>query len=101
MHTASTLEGSSGSPLITKFSKSCIGMHKGFHENFFCNIGISFDLIIDNIKSKIYKNNMIISEIEINEVNLSAKIINSYENAIKEGLKFDDSSNKIDKMKKK
>ena len=40
---------------------------------------------------------MIISEIEINEVNLSAKIINSYENAIKEGLKFDDSSNKIDK----
>jgi len=97
MHTASTLEGSSGSPLITKFSKSCIGIHKGFHENILCNIGISFDLIIDNIKNKIYKNNMIISEIEINEVNLSSNIINSYENAIKEGLKFDDSSNKVDK----
>ena len=96
VHFASTLEGSSGSPIISRNNKNLIlGLHssgvkiiKELEEqkldNYNCNLAISFDAILKNLRKQM--NLIIIGFIEINEDNQKVRIINSFENA-KEELK--------------
>ena len=96
IHFASTSKGSSGSPIISRNNKNLIlGLHRSGSQinkelndkkldNYNFNLAISFDSILNNLKKQL---NMIITGvIEINEDNLKARIINSFENA-KEELK--------------
>ena len=92
LHSASTCEGSSGSPLIRRYKNSFIlGMHYGGEkandEYVHYNHAISMDSIIKNMKTFLYDNNAIIAKFEIKEDCYETKIINSYENAVREGLK--------------
>ena len=98
IHFASTLEGSSGSPIISRNDKNLIlGLHcKGMQankelkdqklDNYNFNLATSFDTILNNLKKQL--NNIITGVINIKEDNLKARIINSFENA-KEELKRD------------
>jgi len=53
MHNASTLPGSSGSPIIRRGTNSyVIGLHVGSKEKKKYNLGTPFDLILNNIKKK-------------------------------------------------
>ena len=96
VHFASTLEGSSGSPIICRNDQNLIlGLHQSGSsintelkdrnlDNYNFNLATSFDAILNELKKQI---NMIITGfIEINEDNLKVRIINSFENA-KEELK--------------
>jgi len=96
IHFASTSEGSSGSPIISRNDKNLLlGLHSSGVpinkelndqklDNYNFNLATSFDTILNNLKKQL---NMIITGvIEINEDNLKARIINSFENA-KEELK--------------
>ena len=96
-HSASTCEGSSGSPVIRRYKSNFIlGIHYGGEkandEYFLYNHAIFMDSIIRNIKTFLYEPNEIFAKFEIKEDCYEAKIINSYENAVREGLKVFNSS---------
>ena len=78
-HNCSTEDGSSGSPIVSRFNLSIIGLHYGAKSGYNCAIGISF--ILNDIKMKC--NNFIIAEFEIDKENINKdfRIINSFENS--------------------
>ena len=88
IHSAVTCDGSSGSPLIRRSRNNLnyiIGMHFGIlKEKDFCNLATPFNNIINDIKKKF---NFIIANITINADNYKARIINSFENVMREKLK--------------
>ena len=58
IHTCSTYDGSSGSPIISKYSdNSVIGLHFGTHEKYNFNLSTSIISIINDIKNTDYINN--------------------------------------------
>ena len=80
-HNSSTNKGSSGSPIISRYSdNSIIGLHYGSDQNSTFNLATNIISIFKDIKNY-NKKNCIIGEIEIKEedVNRPIKIINSYE----------------------
>ena len=95
-HSASTENGSSGSPIIRRYNKDIIGLHFGGKKNsnkknndnediFIYNLGTPFDTIINDIKLQLnQKKNIILATIKIDKNNLNSRIINSYENSIKD-----------------
>ena len=90
LHSASTCEGSSGSPIIRRYKNNFIlGMHYGGEkandEYVRYNNAISIDSIIRNMITFLYDNNAIFAKLEIKEDCYEARIINSYENAVWEG----------------
>jgi hypothetical protein len=94
-HSASTCNGSSGSPIIKRFNNNIVGLHFGSQRNddnnyAYYNFGTPFDSILKNIKDKINNNNIIIATFKINNDNSKVKIINSYDNSFREGLKLND-----------
>ena len=81
-HSASTNEGSSGSPIINRDDNFIFGLHYGCNYMYtIYNVALLFDKILEIIKLQF--NNMIIANITINKDNFETKIINSYENAKK------------------
>ena len=93
-HSASTCNGSSGSPIIKRFNNNIVGLHFGSQRNddnnyAYYNFGSPFDSILKNIKFLLYNNNVITATFKINNDNSEVKIINSYENSVREGLKLD------------
>ena len=77
-HTASTLGGSSGSPIISRYSNlSVIGLHCGGYFNKDYNLSSTISSILNDLKK--YNNNIILSEIDIQkfQVNKKTLIINS------------------------
>ena len=93
-HSASTENGSSGSPIIRRYTKDIIGLHFGGQKSnkikndnediFIYNLGIPFDAIINDIKLQLEpKRNFILATIKIDKNNLNSRIINSYENSKK------------------
>jgi surface protein len=78
-HDCSTEEGSSGSPVVSRYNLSIIGLHYGTKHEYNCAKGISF--ILNDIKIKC--NNFIIAEFEIDKENINKefRIINSFENS--------------------
>jgi surface protein len=96
-HSASTCKGSSGSPIIRRYKNNFIlGIHfgglKANDEYFYYNHAIPIDTIIKDIKKILFESNTIIAKFKIKEDNTEAKIINSYENAVREGLKLENNS---------
>ena len=58
IHTCSTYVGSSGSPIISRYSdNSVIGLHSGTHEKYNFNLATSIISIITDIKNTDYMNN--------------------------------------------
>ena len=93
-HSASTCNGSSGSPIIKRFNNNIVGLHFGSQRNdennyAYYNFGTSFDSILKNIKLLLYNNKVITATLKINNDNSEVKIINSYENSVREGLQLD------------
>ena len=85
LHTASTTFGSSGSPIISRSDNlSVIGLHFGAYKKKF-NLSTTINSIINDIIKKCY-NNIIIAEMIIKEedINKKIRIINSYEEYIRE-----------------
>ena len=98
LHSASTCKGSSGAPIIRRYKNNFIlGIHygglKANDEYFYYNQAISIDTIIKDIKNLLFESNTIIAKFKITEDNTEAKIINSYENAVREG---ENKSNSLD-----
>ena len=96
-HSASTCDGSSGSPIIRRYKNNFIlGIHIGGKiandEYVYYNNAISFDSIIKHIKNYLFENNTISAKFRIKEDCCEAKIINSYENSIREGYRVTNSS---------
>jgi hypothetical protein len=102
IHSAVTCDGSSGSPLIRRSRNNLnyiIGMHFGIlKEQDFCNLATPFNNIINDIKKKF---NFIIANITINADNYKARIINSFENVMREKLKNIFETKNIMKMRMK
>jgi surface protein len=92
-HSASTCIGSSGSPIIRRFDNNIVGLHFGSQKiddnNYAYNYATSFDSILEDIKYILYNYNVIIAKFNIDNDNSEVKIINSYENSVKEGLILD------------
>ena len=93
-HSASTCKGSSGSPIIRRFNYNIVGLHFGSQINdennyVYYNYATPFDSILKDIKQKIYNNNVIVAKIKINNDNSVVRIINSYENSVREGLNLE------------
>ena len=89
IHRAVICSDSSGSPLIRRnyYFNYVIGIHFGkMKEGEQRNLDTPFDDIIKNIKIKLKYYNSIFANITINKDNYKAKIINSFENSLKEGL---------------
>ena len=89
IHICSTDSGSSGSPIINLENNKVIGIHKEGSFNFNFNKGTLLNYPLNDFIQKNKKNknsNIIIGEIKINanDVNKDVKIINSYENYMKE-----------------
>ena len=81
LHNSSTNKGSSGSPIISRYSdNSVIGLHYGSDHNNTFNLATNIISIFKDIKNY-NKINCIIAEIEIKEedINKQIQIINSYE----------------------
>ena len=78
-HNCSTESGSSGSPIISQYNSSVVGLHYGSSRKYKYNVSITISSIINDIKMKI--NNYIIAEIEIkkDDINKDVKILNSFE----------------------
>ena len=89
-HTSSTEGGSSGSPIISRYSNSSvIGLHYGTNNKF--NLSITIDSIIKDLIKKY--NNIILAEIIIKaeDINKEIRIINSYEEFIRKNkYKYED-----------
>ena len=91
IHSAITDFGSSGSPLIRRNRNTknyVIGIHFGSVKTH-GNLATCFDDILKDIRLRMINNNidnLIIAKFNIKEDNYRARIINSYENAVKEGL---------------
>ena len=93
-HSASTCFGSSGSPIIRRFNNNIVGIHfgsqKNYENNYVCyNHATSFDCILNDIKNSLYNNNIIKATFIINKDNSEVKLINSYENSVREGLQLE------------
>ena len=61
-HSAATEEGSSGSPLIKRYNNNLVlGIHFGVEKNIknkvIINLATPFDIIIKEIKNKLFKKN--------------------------------------------
>ena len=71
-HSASTEEGSSGSPLIKRYNNNLIlGIHLGVEKEYKINVATPFDIIIKDIKDKLLNKNNDSNNIEyINIINL-------------------------------
>ena len=92
-HSSSIKEGSSGLPIISRYSKcSLIGLHYGSVINKEYNYLTSINTIINDIIKKInnLNNLIIISEINIgkDEENEDIQIINSYEEFVRRNNKY-------------
>ena len=102
-HYCSTKEGSSGSPILLINNQKLIGIHYGSKDHFNFNKGtliiyaiIEFEKINNNIliinkEGKIIENeinNYIIAQFDIKEENENIRIINSYEQVIREYKKM-------------
>ena len=96
-HSAVTCRGASGSPLIRRNRNELnyvVGIHFGTLRNHkYGNLATSFDNILEDLKLKIIETSKIkiIAHINIPSSNYKARIINSSENAEREGLKLDNS----------
>ena len=107
IHSSVTGYGSSGSPLIRRNRnelKYIVGIHFGtIKDHKYGNLASSFDDILLDLKLKIIEISKIkiIAHIRIPESNYKARIINSSENAEREGLKLDNSTLKNEEEIKK
>ena len=88
-HTCATKPGSSGSPMLSRFSNyNVVGLHFGAEikkdKNKEFNLSIPIYSVIKDIIDK--SNSIIIAEIDINEedINEEIRIINSYEESVRE-----------------
>ena len=102
IHSAVTEKGSSGSALIRRNRnelKYIVGIHYATikkYDNY--NLAISFDNILEDLKLKINeKSSKIIAQIRIPKKNYKARIINSSENAERDGLILESSILKNEK----
>ena len=79
-HNCSTKGGSSGSPIVSRYNLSIIGLHYGTKKKEF-NHAREISCILNDIKIKC--NNFIIAEFEIDKENINKdfRIINSFENS--------------------
>ena len=80
-HNCKIIGDSLGSPIISRYNSSLIGLYFGEPNN---NMGKEISCILNDIKSKIQ--NFIVAEFEINEenINKNIRIINSFEQSILE-----------------
>ena len=78
-HNCSTKGGSSGSPIISRYNSSIIGLHHGTHRIYNFNLAKDISSILNDIKFQ--SKNYIIAEFEIKteNINKDIKIINSFE----------------------
>ena len=89
LHNCSTEGGSSGSPIISRYNSSIIGLHFAAHKKKNYNIAKEISYILNDIKQK--SKNTIVAEFEIKteSINKDIKIINSFEQSMLEEGKID------------
>ena len=95
-HECSTDFGSCGAPILSSSTNKVIGIHKGYNKNIIngskvYNVGTFLKFPLDELKQKLIndsKKNYIVAELYIKEedINKDIRILNSYEEHMRENL---------------